>query len=126
MPWMGLSSAMIFAGYAILLISGDFMAVSCWFYRLLGGTATFRAIRRSPTRDGRSAPLRDGIPEGIPGLGMGFRAKPRREVNLDDEPLKTGLSAWKPGAVCHFVRMGQGGKLEGVNATFWRCICFTG
>ena len=38
MPWMGLASATVIAGYAILLISGNFMAVSGWFYRLMGIT----------------------------------------------------------------------------------------
>ena len=41
MPWMGLASATIIAGYAVLLISGNFMAVSGWFYRLLGVTSAF-------------------------------------------------------------------------------------
>jgi hypothetical protein len=37
-PWMGLASATVIAGYAVLLISGNFMAVSGWFYRLMGIT----------------------------------------------------------------------------------------
>ncbi len=41
MPWMGLASATIIAGYAVLLINSNFMAVSGWFYRLLGLTPTF-------------------------------------------------------------------------------------
>lgn len=41
MPWMGLASATVIAGYAVLLISGNFMAVSGRFYRLLGLAPTF-------------------------------------------------------------------------------------
>ena len=41
MPWMGLTSATLIAGYAILLITGNFMAVSGWFYRLLGMGSPF-------------------------------------------------------------------------------------
>lgn len=35
-PWMGLASATLIAGYAFLLITGNSMAVSNWFYRLMG------------------------------------------------------------------------------------------
>ncbi|MFQ5872879.1 MAG: cytochrome c biogenesis CcdA family protein [Dehalococcoidia bacterium] len=40
-PWMGLASATLIAGYGILLVTGDFMAVSSWFYQLLGIGSTF-------------------------------------------------------------------------------------
>tara|TARA_B100000315_G_scaffold220245_1_gene222746 strand:+ start:2083 stop:3330 length:1248 start_codon:yes stop_codon:yes gene_type:complete len=36
MPWMGLASETVIAGYAVLLISGNFMAVSGWFHRIMG------------------------------------------------------------------------------------------
>ena len=36
LPWMGLASATLIAGYALLLITGNSMAVSSWFYKLLG------------------------------------------------------------------------------------------
>ena len=35
-PWMGLASALLIAGYGILLITGNFMAISGFFYRLGG------------------------------------------------------------------------------------------
>jgi cytochrome c biogenesis protein CcdA len=41
-PWMGLGSSMLIAGFALLLITGNFMAASGLFYRLLGiSTTTF-------------------------------------------------------------------------------------
>ena len=36
MPWMGLGSAALMAGFGILLISGNYMIVSEWTYRLAG------------------------------------------------------------------------------------------
>ncbi|MDA1348285.1 MAG: hypothetical protein O3A47_05385 [Chloroflexi bacterium] len=36
LPWMGLASATIIAGYGVLLITGNSMAMSSWFYKLLG------------------------------------------------------------------------------------------
>lgn len=36
-PWMGLASAVMMAGFGILLISGNYMVVSEWTYKLAGG-----------------------------------------------------------------------------------------
>jgi cytochrome c-type biogenesis protein len=36
MPWMGLGSAALMAGFGLLLISGNYMIVSEWTYRLAG------------------------------------------------------------------------------------------
>lgn len=36
MPWMALTSAAIMIGYGVLLISGNYMALSSWLYRLTG------------------------------------------------------------------------------------------
>lgn len=38
-PWMGLASALIIAGYAVLLITGNFMGVTGFVYRLTGVSA---------------------------------------------------------------------------------------
>ena len=38
-PWMGLVSALLMAGFGVLLISGNYMVVSEWTYRLVGGGA---------------------------------------------------------------------------------------
>jgi cytochrome c-type biogenesis protein len=35
-PWMGLGSAILIAGYALILITGNFMVVSSWFVRMVG------------------------------------------------------------------------------------------
>ena len=35
-PWMGLASATLIAGYGIILMTGNFMTISGWFYRLMG------------------------------------------------------------------------------------------
>jgi cytochrome c-type biogenesis protein len=35
-PWMGLASAILIAGYGIILMTGNFMTISGWFYRLMG------------------------------------------------------------------------------------------
>ncbi len=40
-PWMGLASATLIAGYGVLLVSGNFMAISSWFYRLIGIGTSF-------------------------------------------------------------------------------------
>jgi cytochrome c-type biogenesis protein len=40
-PWMGLTSAIIMAGFGILLISGNYMAVAEWSQRVVGGSASF-------------------------------------------------------------------------------------
>ena len=39
-PWMGLASAILMAGFGTLLISGDYMVVSEWAYRVASGRAT--------------------------------------------------------------------------------------
>jgi hypothetical protein len=36
-PWMGLASAVLMAGFGGLLISGHYMLVSEWTYRLASG-----------------------------------------------------------------------------------------
>ena len=35
-PWMGLASAVIIAGYAVIMITGNYMVVSGWIYGLMG------------------------------------------------------------------------------------------
>jgi cytochrome c-type biogenesis protein len=40
-PWMGLTSAIIMAGFGILSISGNYMAVAEWSQRVVGGSASF-------------------------------------------------------------------------------------
>ncbi len=35
-PWMGLASAILIAGYGIILMTGNLMTISGWFYRLTG------------------------------------------------------------------------------------------
>lgn len=38
-PWMGLASAVLMVGFGVLLISGNYMVVSDWTYRIVGGAA---------------------------------------------------------------------------------------
>jgi hypothetical protein len=38
-PWMGLASAVLMAGFGTLLISGNYMVVSEWTFRVVGGYA---------------------------------------------------------------------------------------
>ncbi len=40
-PWMGLASAVIIAGYAVIMITGNYIVVSGWIYRLMGLGSTF-------------------------------------------------------------------------------------
>jgi len=39
-PWMGLASAVLMAGFGVLLISGNYMLVSEWTFRLMAGSAS--------------------------------------------------------------------------------------
>jgi cytochrome c-type biogenesis protein len=39
-PWMGLVSAFLMAGFGVLLLSGNYMVVSEWTLRLVGGSAS--------------------------------------------------------------------------------------
>jgi cytochrome c-type biogenesis protein len=39
-PWMGLASAVLMAGFGMLLISGNYMVVSEWTFRVVGGYAS--------------------------------------------------------------------------------------
>jgi cytochrome c-type biogenesis protein len=39
-PWMGLASAALMAGFGVLLISGNYMLVSEWTFRIVTGTAS--------------------------------------------------------------------------------------
>jgi cytochrome c-type biogenesis protein len=39
-PWMGLVSAVLMAGFGVLLISGNYMVVSEWTFRLVEGSAS--------------------------------------------------------------------------------------
>jgi cytochrome c biogenesis protein CcdA len=43
-PWMGLVSAMLMVGFGVLLISGHYMIVSEWTYRLVGGAAALPTV----------------------------------------------------------------------------------
>jgi hypothetical protein len=43
-PWMGLASAILMAGFGTLLISGNYMAVSEWTYRVVSGSASMPTI----------------------------------------------------------------------------------
>jgi cytochrome c-type biogenesis protein len=43
-PWMGLASAILMAGFGTLLISGNYMAVSEWTYRVVSGSASMPNI----------------------------------------------------------------------------------
>ena len=36
-PWMGLASAILMAGFGMLLISGNYMVVSEWTFRVVSG-----------------------------------------------------------------------------------------
>jgi cytochrome c-type biogenesis protein len=38
-PWMGLASAVLMAGFGVLLLSGNYMLVSEWTYRLVSASA---------------------------------------------------------------------------------------
>jgi cytochrome c-type biogenesis protein len=38
-PWMGLASAALMAGFGVLLMSGHYMLLSEWTYRLAGGVS---------------------------------------------------------------------------------------
>jgi cytochrome c-type biogenesis protein len=40
-PWMGLTSALIMAGFGFLLISGDYMVVAEWSQRFVSGRVSF-------------------------------------------------------------------------------------
>jgi len=43
-PWMGLISAIIMMGFGVLLISGNYMVVSEWTYRLASGSPSFPKV----------------------------------------------------------------------------------
>jgi cytochrome c-type biogenesis protein len=43
-PWMGLASAILMAGFGALLISGNYMVVSEWSYRVASGQAAAPAL----------------------------------------------------------------------------------
>jgi hypothetical protein len=38
-PWMGLISAVLMAAFGVLLISGNYMVVSEWTFRIVSGSA---------------------------------------------------------------------------------------
>jgi cytochrome c-type biogenesis protein len=37
-PWMGLASAILIAGYGLILVTGNFMTLTSWLYKLMGMT----------------------------------------------------------------------------------------
>ena len=41
LPWMGLASATLIAGYGILLMTGNSMAITSWVYRLMDVATPF-------------------------------------------------------------------------------------
>jgi cytochrome c-type biogenesis protein len=43
-PWMGLASAILMGGFGTLLISGNYMVVSEWTYRLVSGPASLPSV----------------------------------------------------------------------------------
>jgi len=43
-PWMGLASAILMAGFGTLLISGNYMVVSEWTFRVISGSASIPNI----------------------------------------------------------------------------------
>jgi thiol:disulfide interchange protein len=43
-PWMGLASAILMAGFGVLLISGDYMLVSEWTVRIDSGSASLPRV----------------------------------------------------------------------------------
>jgi cytochrome c-type biogenesis protein len=43
-PWMGLASAILMAGFGVLLISGDYMLVSEWTVRIVSGSASLPRV----------------------------------------------------------------------------------
>jgi cytochrome c biogenesis protein CcdA len=45
-PWMGLLSAVLMAGFGILLISGNYMIVSEWTFRIVHGTVALPGLWR--------------------------------------------------------------------------------
>jgi cytochrome c-type biogenesis protein len=45
LPWMGLVSALLMAGFGTLLISGNYMMVSEWTFRFVNGAASLPAVR---------------------------------------------------------------------------------
>jgi cytochrome c-type biogenesis protein len=40
MPWMGLASALLMAGFGVLLLSGNYMLVSEWTFRVVSGSTS--------------------------------------------------------------------------------------
>jgi len=56
MPWMGLASATLMAGFGVLLISGNYMLVSEWTFRIVNGSPTTTAPW-SPPAAGTVRPL---------------------------------------------------------------------
>jgi hypothetical protein len=60
-PWMGLASAVLMAGFGVLLLSGNYMLVSEWTYRLVSGSAALST--------GSGAALGTVIAAGAAGMG---------------------------------------------------------
>ena len=60
-PWMGLASAILMAGFGALLISGNYMVVSEWSYRVASGQAAAPAL-------GNTIVLAGAL---VPALGIG-------------------------------------------------------
>jgi hypothetical protein len=46
-PWMGLVSALLMVSFGVLLISGNYMIVSEWTYRAVGGAAALPGVSRA-------------------------------------------------------------------------------
>ncbi len=73
-PWMGLGSAILIAGYAIILITGNLMVVGSWVIRLVGvegGSFWISAAvtKRLEARSHRRAMGRADFGEFGPGYG---------------------------------------------------------
>ena len=77
-PWMGLASAILMAGFGTLLISGDYMVVSVWAYRVASGRATSPVLGSTTVLVGRWSRL--GLARGCCGgraaLRLGHQAPP--------------------------------------------------
>lgn len=79
-PWMGLASAVLMAGFGTLLISGNYMVVSEWTYRLVSGSALLPNM-------GNGAVLASAV-AGILGFGawlvwMMTNGRVRRSARMD-------------------------------------------
>jgi threonine/homoserine/homoserine lactone efflux protein len=75
-PWMGLISAILMAGFGVLLISGNYMLVSEWTFRVVNGSAS---LPKAANELGLAAALVLGA-AGLVWLTWRLKTSPRSSV----------------------------------------------